>query len=69
MGPELDYCLVKELWTVVGNRIAVRFAYDYREDSGQWFRADGNETWRVDADGLTAARFAHSADIIRGAGP
>ena len=40
------------------NRIAVRFAYEYRDDSGQWFRAYGNENWQFDADGLMAARFA-----------
>jgi uncharacterized protein len=50
---ELDYRLIKELWTFVGDRIAVRFAYEYRDDSGQWFRAYGNENWRFDA-----ARFA-----------
>jgi hypothetical protein len=47
-----------ELWTFAVDRIAVRFAYEYRDDSGHWFRAYGNENWRFDADGLMAARFA-----------
>jgi uncharacterized protein len=55
---ELDYRLIKELWTFAGNRIAVRFAYEYHDDSGQWFRAYGNENWLFDADGLMALRFA-----------
>jgi len=55
---ELDYRLIKELWTFAGNRIAVRFAYEYHDDSGQWFRAYGNENWQFDADGLMALRFA-----------
>ncbi len=55
---ELDYRLIKELWTFAGNRIAVRFAYEYHDDSGQWFRAYGNENWQFDVDGLMAVRFA-----------
>ncbi len=55
---ELDYRLIKELWTFGGNRIAVRYAYEYHDDSGQWFRAYGNENWEFDADGLMARRFA-----------
>lgn len=55
---ELDYRLVKELWTHDGNRIAVRFAYEYRDDSGSWFRAYGNENWEFDADGLMRRRIA-----------
>src|SRR6202012_3977344 len=55
---ELDYRLAKELWTFAGNRIAVRFAYEYRDDSGHWFRAYGNENWQFDADGLMAVRIA-----------
>ena len=55
---ELDYRLIKELWTFAADRIAVRFAYEYRDDSGHWFRAYGNENWRFYADGLMAARFA-----------
>ncbi len=55
---ELDYRLVKEVWTHAGNRIAVRFAYEYRDDSGHWFRAYGNENWQFDADGLMERRIA-----------
>lgn len=55
---ELDYRLIKEVWTHAGNRIAVRFAYEYRDDSGTWFRAHGNENWQFDADGLMERRFA-----------
>lgn len=55
---ELDYRLIKELWAFTGNRIAVRFAYEYRDDSGNWFRAYGNENWEFDADGLMARRLA-----------
>ena len=55
---ELDYRLIKELWTFSGNRIAVRFAYEYHDDSGHWFRAYGNENWQFDADGLMETRIA-----------
>jgi uncharacterized protein len=55
---ELDYRLVKELWAFTGNRIAVRFAYEYHDDSGQWYRAYGNENWEFDADGLMGHRHA-----------
>ena len=55
---ELDYRLIKELWTFAGDRIAVRFAYEYHDDSGQWFRAYGNENWQFDAAGLMELRFA-----------
>lgn len=55
---ELDYRLVKELWAFTGNRIAVRFAYEYHDDSGTWFRAYGNENWLFDADGLMDQRIA-----------
>lgn len=55
---ELDYRLIKELWAHSGNRIAVRFAYEYHDDSGQWFRAYGNENWQFDADGLMELRLA-----------
>ncbi len=57
-GREHDYRLIKEVWTHAGNRIAVRFAYEYRDDSGTWFRAHGNENWQFDADGLMARRIA-----------
>jgi uncharacterized protein len=55
---ELDYRLIKEVWTHGANRIAVRFAYEYRDDSGQWFRAYGNENWQFDAEGLMERRIA-----------
>jgi nuclear transport factor 2 (NTF2) superfamily protein len=55
---ELDYRLTKELWTFAGNLIAVRFAYEYHDDSGQWFRAYGNENWEFDDDGLMRRRLA-----------
>lgn len=55
---ELDYRLIKEYWAHEGNRIAVRFAYEYRDDSGHWFRAYGNENWEFDIDGLMRRRIA-----------
>jgi uncharacterized protein len=55
---ELEYRLIKEVWVHAGNRIAVRFAYEYRDDSGNWFRAYGNENWQFDADGLMERRIA-----------
>ncbi len=55
---ELDYRLIKELWTFRENRIAVRFAYEYHDDSGNWFRAYGNENWEFDDHGLMYARHA-----------
>jgi nuclear transport factor 2 (NTF2) superfamily protein len=55
---ELDYRLIKELWAFNDNRIAVRFAYEYHDDSGHWFRAYGNENWQFDAEGLMRQRFA-----------
>ena len=55
---ELDYRLVKELWAYTDDRIAVRFAYEYRDDSGDWFRAYGNENWQFDVDGLMRRRIA-----------
>jgi len=55
---ELDYRLTKELWTFAGNRIAVRFAYEYHDDSGHWFRAYGNENWEFDDEGLMQRRLA-----------
>lgn len=55
---ELDYRLIKELWAFEGARIAVRYAYEYRDDSGNWFRAYGNENWEFDADGLMRNRHA-----------
>lgn len=55
---ELDYRLIKELWAYTENRIAVRYAYEYHDDSGNWFRAYGNENWEFDADGYMARRHA-----------
>lgn len=55
---ELDYRLVKEIWVHAANRIAVRFAYEYHDDSNNWYRAYGNENWQFDADGLMERRIA-----------
>ncbi len=55
---ELDYRLIKEVWAHAGNRIAVRFAYEYHDDSGNWFRAYGNENWQFDSSGLMERRIA-----------
>jgi nuclear transport factor 2 (NTF2) superfamily protein len=64
---ELDYKLMKELWAFDGNRISVRFEYEWRDASGQWFRSHGNEQWEFDAEGLMARRDASINDIpIRG---
>lgn len=60
---ELEYRLIKELWAFAGNRIAVRFAYEYRDDSGNWFRAYGNENWEFDGEGLMLARHASINDL------
>lgn len=60
---ELDYRLIKELWAFDGARIAVRFAYEWRDDSGQWFRAYGNENWEFDPAGLMQRRFASINDM------
>ncbi len=60
---ELDYRLIKELWAFEGNRIAVRFAYEWHDDSGHWFRSYGNENWEFDADGLMQRRFASINDM------
>jgi nuclear transport factor 2 (NTF2) superfamily protein len=60
---ELDYRLIKELWTFTGNRIAVRFAYEWHDDSGNWFRSYGNENWEFDAVGLMQRRFACINDL------
>ena len=60
---ELDYRLIKELWTFGGNRIAVRFAYEYHDDSGNWFRAYGNENWEFDENGLMCRRLASINDL------
>ncbi len=60
---ELDYRLVKELWAFTGNRIAVRFQYEWRDDSGRWFRAHGNEQWEFDDNGLMRRREASINDV------
>jgi nuclear transport factor 2 (NTF2) superfamily protein len=59
---ELDYRLIKELWAFTANRIAVRFAYEWRDDSGNWFRSYGNENWEFDVDGLMRRRIASIND-------
>jgi uncharacterized protein len=60
---ELDYRLIKELWAFDGNRIAVRFAYEWHDDSSQWFRSYGNENWQFDANGLMEFRYASINDL------
>jgi nuclear transport factor 2 (NTF2) superfamily protein len=60
---ELDYRLIKELWTFGGNRIAVRFAYESHDDSGNWFRSFGNENWEFAEDGLMRVRHACINDL------
>jgi uncharacterized protein len=59
---ELDYRLIKELWACDGPRIAVRFAYEWHDDSGQWFRSYGNENWEFNAHGLMMRRYASIND-------
>jgi len=59
---ELDYRLIKELWAFREDRIAVRFAYEWRDDSGQWFRSYGNENWEFNAHGLMRRRIASIND-------
>ena len=60
---ELDYRLIKELWAFHGNRIAVRFAYEWHDDSGHWFRCYGNENWEFDEHGLMQRRIASINDL------
>ncbi len=60
---ELDYRLIKELWSFDGNRIAVRFAYEWHDDSGSWFRSYGNENWEFDERGLMRQRHASINDL------
>jgi nuclear transport factor 2 (NTF2) superfamily protein len=59
---ELDYRLIKELWAFAGKRIAVRFAYEWHDDAGNWFRSYGNENWEFDEQGLMAVRHASIND-------
>ena len=60
---ELNYRLIKELWAFKDNRIAVRFAYEWHDDSGNWFRSYGNENWEFDEQGLMTARHAYINDL------
>ncbi len=60
---ELDYRLIKELWAFTENRIAVRFAYEWHDDGGQWFRSHGNELWEFNQDGLMQRREASINDV------
>jgi uncharacterized protein len=60
---ELDYRLIKELWTFGDNRIAVRFAYEWHDDSGNWFRSYGNENWEFAENGLMRRRIASINDL------
>ena len=60
---ELDYRLIKELWAFTDNRIAVRFAYEWHDDFGQWFRSYGNENWEFNRQGLMQRRFASINDL------
>lgn len=60
---ELDYRLIKELWACAGQRIAVRFAYEWHDESGQWFRSYGNENWEFTEQGLMCFRYASINDL------
>jgi len=60
---ELDYRLIKELWAFHANRIAVRFAYEWHDDSGHWFRSYGNENWEFDEEGFMRRRIASINDL------
>lgn len=60
---ELEYRLIKEVWACTGSRIAVRFAYEWRDDAGQWVRSHGNEQWAFDAGGLMERREASINDV------
>ena len=60
---EIEYRLIKELWACSANRIAVRFAYEWHDDSGQWFRSYGNENWEFNDQGLMVRRFASINDL------
>jgi nuclear transport factor 2 (NTF2) superfamily protein len=61
---ELEYRLIKEVWAFTGNRIAARFAYEWRDDSGHWFRSHGNEQWEFDERGLMRRREASINDVV-----
>jgi nuclear transport factor 2 (NTF2) superfamily protein len=60
---ELDYRLIKEVWAWQGHRIAVRFAYEWHDDSGNWYRSYGNENWEFNGDGLMVRRIASINDL------
>ncbi|QWT21500.1 nuclear transport factor 2 family protein [Bacillus sp. NP157] len=60
---EHEYRLIKELWAFTGDRIAVRFAYEWHDDSGNWFRSYGNENWEFDSEGLMHHRYASINDL------
>lgn len=60
---ELDYRLKKSYWAHTGNRIAVRFEYEWRDESGQWYRSYGNENWEFDDNGLMSRRYASINDV------
>lgn len=60
---ELDYRLIKEMWAFAGNRIAVRFAYEWHDESDHWYRSYGNENWEFNSEGLMASRFASINDL------
>ncbi|HTH93604.1 MAG TPA: nuclear transport factor 2 family protein [Rhodocyclaceae bacterium] len=60
---EIEYRLIKEVWAYSDNRIAVRFAYEWKDDSGQWYRSYGNENWEFDENGLMRARHASINDL------
>jgi nuclear transport factor 2 (NTF2) superfamily protein len=61
---ELDYRLIKELWAFEGNRIAVRFAYEWHDDSSNWFRSHGNENWEFDENGLMRLRLVGASHSV-----
>ena len=61
---ELEYRLIKEVWAFTDNRIAVRFAYESHDNSGNWFRSYGNENWEFNDDGLMRVRFASINDLL-----
>jgi len=65
---ELEYRLIKEIWAFADDRIAVRFAYEWHDGSGSWFRSYGNENWEFDANGLMRRRFASINDLPIAAG-
>lgn len=60
---ELDYRLIKEVWAFTGNRIAARFAYEWHDDGGQWYRSYGNENWEFNEQGFMQRRFASINDL------